>query len=55
MYIPNDDTQNYLFCRSQLLIGGNIWTQNVMNESINQNQKSPKFMSQRIRKRYKQF
>ena len=49
MYIPNEDTQNY----SNYL---NNWLKRLdtqLNELINQNSmKSPKLLSQRIRKRY---
>ena len=41
MYIPNDDKQNYPFCRLELVVETN---QNLL--------KSPKLVSQRIRKRY---
>ena len=49
MYLPNDDTQNYPFCRLELVIE-TLETQ--LNESTNHNSlKSPKVLSQRIRKR----
>ena len=42
MYIPNDDTQNYLFCRLKLMVIKRLNTQ--LNESNNQNSpKVPKF------------
>ena len=48
MYIPNDDTQNYPFYRLKLK---RLNTQ--LNYPTNQNSlKPPKFLSQRIRKRY---
>ena len=49
MYIPNDDTQNYQFCKLQLLAG---WTLNLMNKPIKIQKESPKLLRQRIRKQY---
>ena len=47
MLIPNDDTQNYAFCRSQLII--EMFRQ--LNEETNQSfEKSLKLFSQKIRK-----
>ena len=34
MYIPNDDTQNYLYCRLQLVVKKRLDTQ--LNEPTNQ-------------------
>ena len=50
IYIPNNDTQNYLFCRLQLMVEMfEHWT----NEQTNQNSlESPKLFSKRIRKCY---
>ncbi len=33
MYIHNDDKQNYPFCKLKTS-GWNVWTLNLMNESI---------------------
>ena len=33
MYIPNDDTQNFNFCRLQLFVE-NAWAPNLMNQPI---------------------
>ena len=53
MYIPNDDTQNYTFRRLNLLVE-TFKTQ--LNEPTNQSPlKSPKLLSQRIRKRYYKY
>ena len=51
MYIPNDDTQNYPFCRLQLKLLKLLNTQ--LNEPTNQNSiKSSKLLHNRIRKRW---
>ena len=53
IYMPNDDTQNYPFCRLILVVENwNVWnTQH--NETTNRNsQKSPNLLGQRITKRY---
>ena len=42
--IPNYDTQNYSLCRLQLVVDTQL--------NVPTNQKSPKLLSQRIRKRY---
>ena len=45
-YIPNDATQNYPFCRLELVV-------ETFEKPTNQNSlKSPKFLGQQIRKRY---
>ena len=47
MYITNDDTENVIICRLQLVI------KRLDTQLNNQNQfKSPKLLSQRIRNRY---
>ena len=46
MYIPNDDTQNYLFCRLKLVV------ETFKHSTVWAIQSNPKFLSQRIRKRY---
>ena len=53
MYIPNDVTQNYPFCRLQLVIDmfGHL-TINEIKILIKIQLKSPRLLSQRIRKRY---
>ena len=44
MYIPNDDTQNYPFCRLKIVVG--LDTQ--LNKPTNQNStKYPKLLGQR--------
>ena len=49
MYILNDNTQNYPFCRLKLVVE----TFEQLNELTNQNSlKFPKLLRQRIRKRY---
>ena len=48
MYIPNNDTQNYPYCRLQLVVR----TLNLINQQIKIQLKSPKLLSQLIRKRY---
>ena len=45
MYIPNEDTPNYPFCRLQLKV-----ELNIMNQPFKNSLKSPKL--QQIRKRY---
>ena len=51
MYIPNDDTQNYPFCKLQLVV--ETFKHSNLNKSTIQNsQKSQKLVSQLIRKRY---
>ena len=50
MYIPNDDTLNYSFCRLRIS-GWNVWTQILMNQPI-KIQYSSKLLRQRIRKHY---
>ena len=47
MYIFNDDTQNYPFCRFQIG-GGNVTTLNLLNQPIKFYLKSPNLFSQRI-------
>ena len=48
MYIPNADTQNYPYCRLQLVVK-TFWTLNP-NEPTNENsRKVPKVVSKRIR------
>ena len=52
MYIPNEDTQNYPFCRLQLVIK-TVELNTQLYEPKNQNLiKVPKFSSQRRRNRY---
>ena len=46
MYIPNDDTQNYLFCILQLIVE-RLDTQLKFNKSL------PKFLSQQLEHYYK--
>ena len=46
MYISNDNTQNYPFCRVKLVV-------ETLEQSTNHNSlKSPKLLSQRIKKLY---
>ena len=50
LHIPNDETQNYTFCRSKLVVET---FETLLNELTNQNSlKSPKLLGQRTRKRY---
>ena len=49
MYSPNDDTQNYLFCRLQLMVET---FGHLMNQPNIFHQQSPKLLGQHIRKRY---
>ena len=51
MYIPNNDTENSLFCTLQLLVK-KVLTLNLMNQPINFYKKFPVLLRQRIRKRY---
>ena len=50
MYIPNDDTQNYLICKSKSVVK-RLNTQLNKLTSLNL-LKSPKLLSKQIRKRY---
>ena len=51
MYIHNDDKQNYRFSKLKLLVEMYVNTQ--LNKTTNQNpMKSPKLLSQRLRKLY---
>ena len=51
MYIPNDDTQNYPFCRLQLLV--KMFGHSTFRTKQSKfNNKSPKLSSQWIRKSY---
>ena len=49
MYIPNDDTQNFLYIK---ISSWNVLTLNLIIQPIKIQSKSPKLLNQPIRKRY---
>ena len=51
MYLPNDETQNPPFCRLQLVVE-TIGHSTKWTKQSKYNKKSPKLLSQRIRKSF---